>query len=45
MKLKLAKCKFLRDKIQFLGHIIEHEGICHAAENWREVPGGPATLN
>ena len=22
-----------------------HEYLCHATENWREVPGGPATLN
>ena len=27
MKLKLAKCEFGRSKIQFLGHIINHEGI------------------
>ena len=27
MKLKLAKCEFLRDKIQFLGHIMDHKGI------------------
>ena len=27
MKLKLAKYEFLRNKIQFLGHIIDHEGI------------------
>ena len=27
MKLKLTKCEFLRDKIQFLGHIIDHKGI------------------
>ena len=27
MKLKLAKCEFGRGKIQFLGHIINHQGI------------------
>ena len=27
MKLKLAKCQFRRSEIQFLGHIINHEGI------------------
>ena len=27
MKLKLAKCKFGYSEIQFLGHIINHEGI------------------
>ena len=27
MKLKLAECKFGRGEIQFLGHIINHEGI------------------
>ena len=27
MKLKLAKCEFGRSEIQFLGHIINHEGI------------------
>ena len=27
MKLKLAKCEFERSEIQFLGHIINHEGI------------------
>ena len=27
MKLKLAKCKFGQSEIQFLGHIINHEGI------------------
>ena len=27
MKLKLAKCEFGCSEIQFLGHIINHEGI------------------
>ena len=27
MKLKLTKCEFGRSEIQFLGHIINHEGI------------------
>ena len=22
-----------------------YKAICHTTENWREVPGGPATLN
>ena len=37
MKLKLAKCEFLRDKIQFLGHIIDHEGICTIPEKMKEI--------
>ena len=32
MKLKLAKCKFGRSEIQFLGHIINHEGIRNLPE-------------
>ena len=37
MKLKLAKCKFLRDKIQFLGHVIDHEGIRTIPEKTKEI--------
>ena len=37
MKLKLAKCEFLRDKIQFLGHVIDHEGICTIPEKTKEI--------
>ena len=37
MKLKLAKCEFLRDKIQFLGHIIDHEGIQTIPEKTEEI--------
>ena len=37
MKLKLAKCKFLRDKIQFLGHVIDHEGIWTIPEKTEEI--------
>ena len=37
MKLKLAKCEFLRDKIQFLGHVIDHEGICTIPEKMKEI--------
>ena len=37
MKLKLAKCKFLRDKIQFLGDIINHEGIRTIPEKMKEI--------
>ena len=37
MKLKLAKCEFLRDKIQFLGYIIDHEGIRTIPEKTEEI--------
>ena len=37
MKLKLAKCEFLRDKIQFLGHRIDHEGIRTIPEKTKEI--------
>ena len=37
MKLKLAKCEFLKDKIQFLGHIIDHEGIHTIPEKTKEI--------
>ena len=37
MKLKLTKCEFLRDKIQFLGHIINHEGIRTIPEKTEEI--------
>ena len=37
MKLKLTKCEFLRDKIQFLGHIIDHEGIRTIPEKMEEI--------
>ena len=37
MKLKLAKCKFGRSKIQFLGHIINHEGIRTLPEKTEEI--------
>ena len=37
MKLKLAKCEFLRDKIQFLGHVIDHKGIRTIPEKTKEI--------
>ena len=37
MKLKLAKYEFLRDKIQFLGHVIDHEGIRTIPEKTKEI--------
>ena len=37
MKLKLAKCKFRRSEIQFLGHIINHEGIRTLPEKTEEI--------
>ena len=37
MKLKLAKCEFGRSEIQFLGHIINHEGIRILPEKTEEI--------
>ena len=37
MKLKLAKCKFGQSKIQFLSHIINHEGIRTLPEKTEEI--------
>ena len=37
MKLKLAKCEFGRSEIQFLGHIINHEGIRTLPEKAEEI--------
>ena len=37
MKLKLAKCEFGRSEIQFLGHIINHEGIRTLPEKTEEI--------
>ena len=37
MKLKLTKCKFGRSEIQFLGHIIIHEGIRTLPEKTEEI--------
>ena len=37
MKLKLAKCKFTRSEIQFLGHIINHKGIRTLPEKTEEI--------
>ena len=37
MKLKLAKCKFGRSEIQFLGHIINHKGIRTLPEKTEEI--------
>ena len=37
MKLKLAKCEFGRNEIQFLGHIINHEGIRTLPEKTEEI--------
>ena len=37
MKLKLTKCKFGRSEIQFLGHIINHEGIRTLPEKTKEI--------
>ena len=37
MKPKLAKCEFGRGKIQFLGHIINHQGIRALPEKTEEI--------
>ena len=37
MKLKLTKCEFGRSKIQFLGHIINHEGIRTLPEKTEKI--------
>ena len=37
MKLKLTKCEFRRSEIQFLGHIINHEGIRTLPEKTEEI--------
>ena len=37
MKLKLAKYEFFREKIQFLGHIIDHEGIRTIPKKTEEI--------
>ena len=37
MKLKLAKCKFGKSEIQFLRHIINHEGIRTLHEKTEEI--------
>ena len=37
MKLKLAKCEFGRSEMQFLGHIINHEGIRTLPEKTEEI--------
>ena len=37
MKLKLAKCEFRQNEIQFLGHIINHEGIRTLPKKTEEI--------
>ena len=37
MKLKLTKCEFSRSEIQFLGHIINYEGIKTLPEKTEEI--------
>ena len=37
MKLKLSKCKFGCSEIQFLGHIINHEGIRTLPKKTEEI--------
>ena len=37
MKLKLAKCEIGRSEIQFLGHIMNHEGIRTLPEKKEEI--------
>ena len=45
MKLKLTKCKFGRSKIQFLGHIINHEGIRTLPKKREEISKIKASRN
>ena len=45
MKLKLAKCKFRRSEIQFLAHIINHEGIRTLPEKMEEISKVKAPRN
>ena len=37
MRLKLSKCKFLKNKVHFLGHMINHEGIKPLPEKYEEI--------
>ena len=45
MKLKLAKCEFGQSKMQFLGHIINHEGIRTLPEKTEEISKIKASRN
>ena len=37
MRLKLSKCEFLKNKIHFLGHMINHEGIRPLPEKNKDI--------
>ena len=45
MRLKLAKCEFLKDKIQFLGHMINHKGIQTLPKKTKEISKIKAAAN
>lgn len=45
LELKLQKCSFLKDKIEYLGYVIDKEGIKPNPENLKAVFNSPVPNN
>ena len=45
MQLKLSKCSFLQEKVQFLGHVIDAEGVHPSPEKVQAVVEAPSPSN
>ncbi|XP_048590103.1 uncharacterized protein K02A2.6-like [Nematostella vectensis] len=45
ISLKLSKCSFLEDRVGFLGHVIDAEGVHPSPEKVRAVVDAPAPTN
>ncbi|KII62638.1 hypothetical protein RF11_01040 [Thelohanellus kitauei] len=44
-KVEAYKCKFLQDKIKYLGHVIDEKGIFTTSENIEKIMNCPETTN
>ena len=45
VQLKLSKCSFLQEKVQFLGHVIDAEGVHPSPEKVQAIVGAPSPAN
>ena len=45
LRLKPKKCSFLREEVQFLGHVISKRGVCPDPTKTEKVKNYPAPTN
>ena len=45
LHLRLAKCKFLKESVEYLGHVISRNGICTSPKKIEAIQKAPTPLN